>query len=39
MKKVITIVIILIVIITIFFVKTNYKSSKFGHNKSIKTSN
>ena len=39
MKKVITIVIILIVIITIFFIKTNYKSSKFGNNMSSKTSN
>ena len=37
MKKIITIVIVIIVIILIFFIKTNYKSFKFGNNMSNKT--
>lgn len=37
MKKVITIAIIIITIIAIFFIKTNYKSLKFGNNISNKT--
>ena len=32
MKKIITIVIVIIVIIAMFFIKTNYKSLKFGNN-------
>jgi len=37
MKKIITIAIIIITIIAIFFIKTNYKSFKFGNNISNKT--
>lgn len=37
MKKIITIAIIIITIIAIFFIKTNYKSLKFGNNMSNKT--
>ena len=37
MKKIITIAIIIITIIAIFFIKTNYKSLKFGNNISNKS--
>ena len=37
MKKIITIAIIIITIIAIFFIKTNYKSFKFGNNISNKS--
>jgi len=37
MKKIITIAIIVITIIAIFFIKTNYKSLKFGNNMSNKS--
>ena len=37
MKKIITIAIVIIVIIAIFFIKTNYKSLKFGNNISNKS--
>ena len=37
MKKVVTIVVVIIVIIFVFFIKTNYKSLKFGNNMSNKT--
>ena len=37
MKKIVTIVIIIITIIAIFFIKTNYKLLKFGNNMSNKS--
>ena len=37
MKKIITIVIVIIVITSIFFIKINYKSLKFGNNISSKS--
>lgn len=37
MKKIMTIVILIIIIISIFFIKINYKSSKIGNNMSNKS--
>lgn len=37
MKKIITIAILIIVILSIFFIKINYKNFRFGNNSNIKS--